>query len=109
MDSEVVLRYFGARRPRAIADYVAFVQAGIKQGHRGELCAVQERRFLGQEEFVKEVKHRIGEVPVARAKRRIETWGWSLVVRRVEGAWALRSRMFKVEGGRQLRWRRKRS
>jgi len=82
VDSEVVLRYFGAKRKRAEATYRAFVHAGSKQGHR--------------EEFVSGVKHRIGEVPVVRGKREKEVWDWPKVVRRVEGV--LGVKLKKIQG-----------
>jgi REP element-mobilizing transposase RayT len=84
VDSDEGLRYFGARRKRAVESYRAVVRAGYQQGHRAEFYGASDGRLLGGEEFVGEVKHRIGEVPVMRSQRKKEVWDWSKVVRRVE-------------------------
>jgi hypothetical protein len=92
LDSDEVLRYFGAKRKRAVETYRAFVNAGDQQGHREELYGAVEGRFLGGEEFVGEVKHRIGDVPVVRAKTEKETWDWTSLVRRVEAVLGVKLR-----------------
>jgi REP element-mobilizing transposase RayT len=98
VDSEVVLRYFGATKKRAVQMYRAFIAAGSKQGHRVELYAAAAGRFLGSDEFVDEMKRRLGEAPMAKTKRRDETWAWSEVVRRVEQAMGLRLSAFQGRG-----------
>jgi len=98
VDSEVVLKYFGATKKRAVAVYRAFVRAGQKEGHREELYRGVEGRFLGGDEFVSEVRHRIGEAPLARPRRSREVWSWSQVVRRVEGAMGVKLREVRGRG-----------
>jgi REP element-mobilizing transposase RayT len=89
VDTEIVLRHFHARRRRAVQEYEAFVQAGMKQGHRPEFYAVEDGRFLGSEEFAREVKHRMGEASPMIWKRKKEFWAWSEVVAQVEAATGL--------------------
>ena len=62
-DAEAVLRYFGARKTRAIERYKEFVKAGMSGGHREEFYKAEEGRVLGSEEFVAATKRRIGDVP----------------------------------------------
>ena len=98
VDSEVVLRYFGARRKRAVELYRAFVRAGRRERHREDLYRGVEGRFLGGDEFVSEVKHRIAEAPVAKPKRSAKVWRWSEVVRRVEAALGVKLREVRGRG-----------
>jgi len=97
VDSDAVLRYFGARRQRAVAVYRALVKAGIKPGQRAEFYDATDGRLLGGEEFVTEVKHRMGEalVKVRRAKER---WDWSPVVKRGAAALGVKRKAFQGRG-----------
>ena len=63
VDTDALLRYFGARKNQAIERYRQFVRAGMKQGHREEFYETSEGRLLGSEEFVEEAKHRVGAIP----------------------------------------------
>jgi REP element-mobilizing transposase RayT len=107
LDSDEVLRYFGAKRKRAVEMYRAFVNAGSQQGHREELYGAVEGQILGGEEFVGEVKHRIGDVPVVRAKTEKETWDWTSLVRRVEAVLGVKLRESGEQGrtAAEVRWR----
>jgi len=63
VDIEPVLRHFGATKKLARERFAAFVNAGIKLGHREEFYQAEEGRLLGMEEFVDETKKRVGEIP----------------------------------------------
>ena len=63
VDTDALLRYFGARKNQVVEKYRQFVRAGMKQGHREEFYEASEGRLLGSEEFVEEAKHRVGEIP----------------------------------------------
>jgi chromosomal replication initiation ATPase DnaA len=79
-----------------VQTYQAFVEAGYQHGHRGEFYGAVEGRLLGGEEFVGEVKHRIGEAPIRRAKKGKQVLGWESVVGRVEEV--LGVRLEQVQG-----------
>ena len=61
VDTEPVLRHFGATRKRAVEVYGLFVESCLGQESQAEYYRATEGRLLGEEEFVKDVKHRIGE------------------------------------------------
>jgi REP element-mobilizing transposase RayT len=64
VDIEPVLRHFGATKKLARSRFGAFVKAGIKVGHREEFYQAEEGRILGSEEFVDELKKRVGEIRI---------------------------------------------
>ncbi len=69
LDTEPVLRHFGATKKVARERFRLFVCAGIQLRHRGEYYPAEEGRILGPEEFVEETKSRVGEIGRgARAK-----------------------------------------
>ena len=53
-----VLPRWGKRRAQAVVGYRRFVQDGLKEGHRDDLYAVVDQRYLGDEEFVDRVEQR---------------------------------------------------
>jgi len=61
VDTEPVLRHYGATRKRAVEVYRLFVESCLGQESQAEYYQATEGRLLGEEEFVKDVKHRIGE------------------------------------------------
>jgi len=63
VDSEPLLRHFGATKKLARERFGMFVRAGMKLGHREEFYRADEGRILGSEEWVAETKNRIGEMP----------------------------------------------
>jgi REP element-mobilizing transposase RayT len=63
VDSEPLLRHFGATKKLAREQFGLFVRAGMKLGHRAEFYRADEGRILGSEEWVAETKNRIGEIP----------------------------------------------
>jgi putative transposase len=63
VDSEPLLRHFGATKTLARERFGLFVRAGMKLGHREEFYRADEGRILGSEEWVAETKNRIGEIP----------------------------------------------
>lgn len=61
MDSQPVLRHFGGTKKRAVEVYQRFVEAGVGQKSQTEYYKAAEGRLLGGEDFLDEIKHRIGE------------------------------------------------
>jgi len=68
VDTDPVLRHFGARKKVAREAYVQFVGAGMNLGHQSEFYQAEEGRILGTEEFVDAIIHRIGDATL-REKR----------------------------------------
>jgi REP element-mobilizing transposase RayT len=66
VDTEPLLRHFGATKKRAIEVYARFVEASLEEKSRGEYYRAAEGRLLGSEEFLKEIRHRVGEHRAAR-------------------------------------------
>ena len=61
VDSEPVLRHFGASEKRAVEVYRGFVEAALAGKSQEEYYRAAEGRLLGSEEFLNEVSHRAGE------------------------------------------------
>ena len=68
VDTEPVLRHFGASRKRAVETYIRFVESSLAEQSQGEYYRAAEGRLLGSEEFLQEIRHRIGD---HRAVRRV--------------------------------------
>ncbi len=66
VDTEPVLRHFGATKKRAIETYTKFVEANLGQKSQDDYYRAAEGRLLGSEEFLKEVKHRVGDYRTAQ-------------------------------------------
>jgi hypothetical protein len=60
VDSEPVLRHFGATKRLAIQRYTQFVHCGLNDGHRSELYQPVRESILGADEFLETIEHRIG-------------------------------------------------
>ncbi len=63
VDTEPVLRHFGASKKRAVEVYQRFVDAAMGHKSRDEYYRAAEGRVLGSEEFFDKIKHRVGEHP----------------------------------------------
>ena len=61
VDTEPVLRHFGGNKKRAEEVYIQFVESGLGQQSQARFYQAIEGRLLGNEEFLNEVKHRIGD------------------------------------------------
>src|SRR5947208_2258871 len=61
LDTEPVLRHFAAQKKRAVAHYTQFVNAALDQQSQQHYYVSAEGRMLGDEEFLDQVKHRIGD------------------------------------------------
>jgi REP-associated tyrosine transposase len=61
VDAEPVLRHFGASRKHAVETYIQFVESGLAQQSQDQYYRAAEGRLLGSEEFLKEIRHRIGD------------------------------------------------
>lgn len=66
VEAEPVLRHFGGAKKRAIEVYIRFVKAGIGEPSQDEYYRASEGRLLGSDEFLEEIKHRVGEHRAAR-------------------------------------------
>jgi putative transposase len=71
VDTEPVLRYFGATKRVARERFKTFVRAGIKLGHVEEFYSTRDQGILGSEEFMENAVRRVGEIP-RKAKPRFE-------------------------------------
>jgi putative transposase len=69
VDAEPVLRHFGANKRKAVEVYTRFVNAALGQESQSEYYLAAEGRMLGNDEFLHEVKHRIGDYVLSRDKR----------------------------------------
>src|SRR5882724_6162884 len=69
VDAEPVLRHFGANKRKAIEVYTQFVNAALGQASQSEFYRAAEGRMLGNDEFLDEVKYRIGDYVLSRDKR----------------------------------------
>jgi REP-associated tyrosine transposase len=61
VDTEPVLRHFGATKKRAIEAYIQFVEASLSEKSQEDYYRAAEGRLLGSDEFMKEISHRVGE------------------------------------------------
>jgi len=61
VDTEPVLRHFGGTKARAVAVYRQFVEGAIGDPSQTEYYRASEGRLLGSDEFLQEIKHRIGD------------------------------------------------
>src|SRR6185503_19924515 len=52
---------FGATKARAVEMYQRFVAAGVGEPSQAEYYRASEGQLLGSDEFLKEIKHRVGE------------------------------------------------
>ncbi len=55
---DAVLKQFGEKRHQAIRRYREFIRDGLGEGHREDYYRVIDQRFLGDDEFVEEVRER---------------------------------------------------
>ena len=61
VDTGFVLAQFSGTRSRAVRGYRKFVRDRIDQGHRKEFYEVRDQRFLGEDDFVEQVRRGLGE------------------------------------------------
>jgi len=66
VDVEPVLRHFGGTKKRAIETYTRFVEASMGEPSQDDYYRATEGRLLGGEEFLDEIKHRVGDHLAAR-------------------------------------------
>jgi putative transposase len=66
VDTEPVLLHFGATKKRAVAVYARFVEAGVGEKSQQEYYRAAEGRLLGSDQFVEEIRHRVGEHQASR-------------------------------------------
>jgi hypothetical protein len=63
-----ILRLLGGKKA-----YERFVLAGISESHNEEYYAVEDQRFLGEEDFGEELSREAGEKEERKTKKPIET------------------------------------
>ena len=56
-----VLAQFSPTPARAISEYRKFIQAGLRQGHRPDLYQTTDRCYLGDEDFIDQIKRRVSD------------------------------------------------
>ncbi len=61
VDTEPVLRHFGGSRKRAVESYIQFVESSLAEQSQDQYYRAAEGRLLGSEEFLEEIRHRIGD------------------------------------------------
>jgi REP element-mobilizing transposase RayT len=61
VDTEPVLRYFGASKKQAVEVYTRFVESALGEPSQGQYYRAAEGRLLGAQDFIDQVKHRIGD------------------------------------------------
>jgi len=61
VDAEPVLRHFSATKRRAVEVFTRFVEAGIDGSRQDHYYRAAEGQLLGSEEFLEQVRHRVGE------------------------------------------------
>ena len=61
VDTEPVLRHFGATKKRAVEVYIRFVEASLSERSQEDYYRAAEGRLLGSDEFLKEIRHRVGK------------------------------------------------
>jgi len=66
VDAEPVLRHFGGTKKRAVEVYERFVKAGLGEPSQDGYYRATEGRLLGGDEFLEEMRHRIGDHRTAR-------------------------------------------
>lgn len=59
VETESVLSQFSRNRSEALRRYRQFVLEGIGEGHREDLYAAKEQRYLGDDDFVEQVSRRV--------------------------------------------------
>ena len=63
VERNFLLSQFSDKKKVAIKEYEHFVKARIGQGHRKDLYALKDQRFLGHDTFVEQVHRRFNEEP----------------------------------------------
>jgi len=61
VDAEPVLRHFSATKRRAVEVFTRFVEAGIDGSRQDHYYRAAEGQLLGSEEFLEQLRHRVGE------------------------------------------------
>ena len=93
VDAEPVLRHFGANKKRAIEVYAEFVNAALGEKSQKEYYLASEGRMLGSEEFLDEVKHRIGD-SMGKRERRVRKPDLEAILKAAEKATGLGRKEF---------------
>ena len=63
MDRDFLFSQFSVKRSVARREYEKFVKSRMGQGHRDDFYKLKDQRFLGPDEFVDDVHHRVKEEP----------------------------------------------
>jgi putative transposase len=66
VDTDPVLRHFGGTKKRAVEAYRRFVEAGLGEPSQDNYYRASEGRLLGSDEFLEEIRHRVGDHLAAR-------------------------------------------
>jgi REP element-mobilizing transposase RayT len=63
VDRDFLFSQFSVKRSVARREYEKFVKSRLGQGHRDDFYKLKDQRFLGPNEFVDDVHHRVKEEP----------------------------------------------
>lgn len=63
VDRDFLFSQFSVKRSVARREYEQFVKSRMGQGHRDDFYKLKDQRFLGPDEFVDDVHHRVKEEP----------------------------------------------
>ena len=63
VDRDFLFSQFSVKRNVARREYEQFVKSRMGQGHRDDFYKLKDQRFLGPDEFVDDVHHRVKEEP----------------------------------------------
>ena len=63
VDRDFLFSQFSVKRSVARREYEKFVKSRMGQGHRDDFYKLKDQRFLGPDEFVDDVHHRVKEEP----------------------------------------------
>jgi len=63
VDRDFLFSQFSAKSGVARREYERFVKSRLGQGYRGDLYKLKDQRFLGPDEFVADIRHRVKEEP----------------------------------------------
>jgi len=100
VDTQEVLNQFGSRLGTARRAYQRFMEDGMKQGHEEKYYQTHDQRFLGDEEFVKEVAQRTEAKEVEIEAKKV---GFARLLQAVCAVHEVDSKNL-LQAGRQRRW-----
>ena len=100
VDTQEILGQLGSRLGAATRAYERFMEDGMKQGHEEKYYQTLDQRFLGDEEFVKEVAERTEATEIEIRGKRV---GFARLLQAVCAMRHVESKIL-LQPGRQRQW-----